>query len=1275
LKVSTDDLAEPYARLHLGRKDERGALPYLEQALAADDKRQDLWLLQGQTADHLHNAHLAMKSFEQGLALGGVHVADACTLLRLYVNGKETAKAHALAQHTVETLPADGAARVQFAECVDDAKLPAESLAAWKSVLAVEPDSERGHVRVAQLLLETGDVKAAEEAARSSLQTLPKSGALFLAKADAILQEGRIYEARATLEEGAAGTQDPAVLAKLAAAQEVYGDRAPEAYFHLAGVLDKGSPERIHALDRGFGLSLRDNDLKQAATFAGLLDAEGHPEYRVLLGEKREVHNDAVVPGGLDALSVIANVKQGTPPERFLAEFANQVVSNVCANYCAGDRYSTLVQSYFTTIADLERMGKRDGNRVSVVLSLNGKDERNHAQDVLKLLGLQMHTEKGQIRLDRGEKQSQNKKQDILAALAIDEVGLEEALQSGKSFTFEILDEFAEVYPSARMWKDSFPKLDQSQFALMLLRNPLMARLYVGISRLDRRTLQALIGNSGLFVFVGRPADSLLQYGASFALEADHAAVPGGAAAGPIWSQLAGASTDRPGAFYHALLDQKSPGLLAYFYALSNLDQRHQAFFTANLARTKRFYDLFATLPESQAFSSNEDRETAFKELLRSVPLDDDGHVAFPGSPEVWTVAKGSASDDRHVAKMMKKVSRAATPEVEDEVLLHLLETRYKSHSVMNSELDNFLAIAGIDAHRATPLDEESALMLAQHYSDFSAAYPYFAELSAIDAAGFRSFFSLVDGVARQPLLERQLEMGQLNSLIEWVVLIRRRRVIDDAEAARLFAQICDRLAAANDEGARSLASIDLAQGIITDCGHGAAGRWDDILRTCLVGGSADRSAAREKDYGVILDEQKAPSIDAVRAIVVAANTALTPAGAAHTAVIAPDKAALPAAPLPAGVKVTGKEKEAVLLYDPARAQKLIEEWNQNAARSHQDQKTAQSAQKLAGELLGEMEPQVTLALAAPVYAYFFRSTDRVVAEDPLLLRKHRYFNFVLDGSAHSLVSESAFMATSDGLGSYFEGGFAQFGQASGLAAAAGWKQGGSGGSTAVAEEIAAIRSATWDQLVEADQRLVTLRILAAREWIVAAAQDAKLFTALSEETSGLLSLSRRADLLNGIEERDWAKAWSSITLPDLFRLGGNYLRRFPSGPSASPVVAQLRLAEASNQGARLDILGGIPSHVLGCSHTHLVSDAPYEEYERLLIPTYLAERTAEFKLFLAYRADSVGVQPADLPSVAERLAAKAFSSSQMTDYHDWRSLLSAYASITNDNLKSALEQ
>ena len=183
------------------------------------------------------------------------------------------------------------------------------------------------------------------------------------------LGPGRRYPA-----ESAAGTEDPAALAGLAAAQEVYGERAPEAYAHLASVLDKKSPERLHALERGFSLALRDGNLDQAGAFAASLDAEGHPEYRELLGEKRAVHDDALIPGGLDAFAVIANVKQGTPSEQFFANYARQVVANVCANNCMGDRYTATIQSYFAAITELEGLGNRDGNHVTVVLSLNGND-------------------------------------------------------------------------------------------------------------------------------------------------------------------------------------------------------------------------------------------------------------------------------------------------------------------------------------------------------------------------------------------------------------------------------------------------------------------------------------------------------------------------------------------------------------------------------------------------------------------------------------------------------------------------------------------------------------------------------------------------------------------------------------------------------------------------------------------------------------------------------------------------------------------------------------
>ena len=84
---------------------------------------------------------------------------------------------------------------------------------------------------------------------------------------------------------------------------------------------------------------------------------------------------------------------------------------------------------------------------------------------------------------------------------------------------------------------------------------------------------------------------------------------------------------------------------------------------------------------------------------------------------------------------------------------------------------------------------------------------------------------------------------------------------------------------------------------------------------------------------------------------------------------------------------------------------------------------------------------------------------------------------------------------------------------------------------------------------------------------------------------------------------------------------------------------------------------------------------APYEEFEHRFFPVESAERWAEFKLFLAFQADLAGEDAPELSRIAEPLAAKAFRSAQSTDFHDWRSLLAGYASITTSDIRKALQQ
>jgi len=99
----------------------------------------------------------------------------------------------------------------------------------------------------------------------------------------------------------------------------------------------------------------------------------------------------------------------------------------------------------------------------------------------------------------------------------------------------------------------------------------------------------------------------------------------------------------------------------------------------------------------------------------------------------------------------------------------------------------------------------------------------------------------------------------------------------------------------------------------------------------------------------------------------------------------------LPLVELPKGTKVESKEKENFLRYEPVLAQKTVAELAQKFSKKKPNTK---DIEKISQELLGELQPQITLALAGQVYAYFLRSSDLVVSEDPLLLRKHHYFNF-----------------------------------------------------------------------------------------------------------------------------------------------------------------------------------------------------------------------------------------------------------------------------------------
>jgi tetratricopeptide (TPR) repeat protein len=1280
LHIRTAQVAEDLGRVHLGRKDDKGAVPYLAEALSLDPNRQELWFEQARAGERLNDSSLATQSFEKGLALGGNHVPEVLSLLRLYLAGKQGDKAHTLTSRVMAELPPDAAVRSQFARGLDELDQPSQALPAWRRVLEVQPDSEPAHYRIARLLLDSNDAKGAEEAANSGIQAVPKSPRLYLVKAEALEKQECQYRAREALQKGASVAPEPHLLAQLAAVEDTYGSGAADAYAMLADSLGASSPERLSALERGFAVAVRDGDLKRAASFAGVLKSSGHAEFTELLGAEARADNGTIVPGGLDALAFAAHAKSQIAPGRFFVEYSRTLINDASS-------YDSLhknplpeeIEKHFQRVAALEATGKRSGDRVVIELSVKDKNSRHDTEKVLNILGIKLRAKKGEVEVKRGEKKKQAIKQETASALALDEVGIQETLEDGKPYELEFRDEWAPVYPSEKFWRETFypNQKDPGGLATALVSVPKLAEFYVGVNSLDPKVLEALLRFLPLRYLYDKYSHLLYLYAPALAMQGGHAAVPGGVRAEPVWAELVGASPSDPSHFFRALLDRDDGKLLAFFFALSGLDVPHQAFFEANVSRTREFYKLFTNSPEVHHLSSLAIHESPLSGFLRSVPLDSEGHLDFPGSPTVWTLAAGRSSSEKHIEKLVEKASKAAPPQVEDYVLVRLAQTRYHDKgSVRHTELENFLAVSRIDAHRPQPMDERSALILAQRYNDYPGAYAYFTDLTILAASDFTQFFSAVDHIRSHPLVAANFQLGELNSLIEWICLIRRRQAVGDDVAARLFRYVCERFTSANDNADYADASLNAARAILAGCNPGKGpGSPDDQIRTCLAGANAAQpSSLRGREFQGVLDRQNAPRLAVLFTVFDALKKlSASPSTLSEISTIRTNVASLPRLELPKKMKVSKKEKEALTSYDLARDTKLVKELGEKASKRKANPK---AIQKICQELLARLQPQITVALAGPVYAYFLRPTDLVISEDSLLLRKHRYFDFVSPaGVRGETIPESRFHAEGQGAGSYFEGSFALFGPAAGNAVAAGWKVGGSSTTDAAAAQIAAIRSTTWESFKEADQRLLGLRVTMAREWIFESARRPEVFQALNDETIGLLSLSRRADLLNGITARDWRKAQDSVTLADLLALGGRYLDHFKSDPWPSPVAVRLRAVAAVNDGSHLGILGPVRYSIFGCSHPHLLPDAPYEEYERHMLLADIAERSAEFKLSLAFLADKLGVEPIALASVAEPLAAKAFRSAQLTDGRDWRSLLAAYSSVSADDLKKALEQ
>lgn len=655
---------------------------------------------------------------------------------------------------------------------------PAEALKHYSKAIALDPKLLGAYVPIARLSIAIKDWNGADRVAdelikRDSAGHYPEARMLqAMARFQLKNLDGAIASANSAIQLDAKLHKLPASEYILALSLDAKDDH-PGASEHLKRYLAELPPRAPNAATVRELIDKLDESI--ASGEPSPLQA---PAPETLVGgmelPSTGVPGEAWVPGGRKALAEIAGI-EGIPSfNDFFTEYCRTLAREMTVGTSRGvPRYLETVRVYMATVSDLLPLGERNGDSTTITLSLAGEPQRKNTERVLELLGWKLVAKDGSFSVQLGDQPSDGPRQRIPRAFGIDEVGMAEALEAGRTFQFEIPSENARVVGGndwSTILRDlpSIPGGIAGAFTL----DARVAKTYAGIGSMTADAAAAVIRAVGMRNLVLNDSDVLFRYGESLTLDKTGVTVPGGAPAEPVWRKLIGVNPRDPAAFLRALMQKDDGRLAAFYYAIQSADEAHQRYFTGTDARTGRFY---AWYRDSDEFRYGVSRHVPGwrTELLHKLPLDAEGNLHFPGGLPAWT--------------------KASTPD--DEVLLGL------------KSLEALVPIAELEQRRASALDAASVALLASHYNEWKPLFPYFQKLGGLSAEEFKALEAFQTAVSKQPAARQNLLLGEWYPMLELIARGSVAGSLDSPAAARAFRRICEGMLK-DDYSAQALAAL-----------------------------------------------------------------------------------------------------------------------------------------------------------------------------------------------------------------------------------------------------------------------------------------------------------------------------------------------------------------------------------------------------------------------------------------------------------------------------------
>jgi hypothetical protein len=697
------------------------------------------------------------------------------------------------------------------------------------------------------------------------------------------------------------------------------------------------------------------------------------------------------IPGPFRSFARMAAISGEAAPEEVLAALARNVVTNGYQASHSNDaleqtEYLKLVHRYLTQARELDKLAGE-----ARTLKIEACESASVAE-LLKILGFRM----------RGGCGSEVVLETVNAARAFltTDSGfpvndLEQALRTNRPFSYDFRPTMIPVMFGPEYWLAA-TKDKELQFIDAFLGDPSMCRLYLGFSKLDRETADAIksgIAFPRLKVF----AHVLDFFGGMFEIRGGKAVVPGGQRSAAAWAELAGASSEKGADFFDKLMTKDDGWLASLFDALARIHGPVQDYLTEP-ARMKRYYTairgrITSPGPARPVFRSNTDMML----LTTRLRIGADGKPHIPGGLDVWKNLFINHPQGKYDGKLTRLATTWKEP---DDVIEALFALSRKA--VENEPLKIFMAVSDLDRGRPKPLAPETVDRLAREYRDFGAQYAIFAESGALTDASILKFIDTAEliGKLRDPLLRSDVA-GTFQGLIGLWQIFVRQGTIPEAQADAAFSTLVASFATVKNErdlfdtGRAGVKTLIAAAPVKTGA---PAGQPQEQLIALLTGASpsedAEVRAQLETEIARIFEAQRMVSLDVLFAIAdhleaVAKGEKFTPA------LVAKLSSRIAEIQMPRA-SLTANEKNAMGFG--YWTDKHVEAERKVNLRS-QIEKAAGDPEKVR-DIRGLLGPFLRDAILALNYAHYAPPGAQILFTNPSFVRSHDFLG--MQGTSHT---------------------------------------------------------------------------------------------------------------------------------------------------------------------------------------------------------------------------------------------------------------------------------